>query len=41
MAAGAIFTAEYFPREDHGKEKKEKHCIFRIMAKEPIESLMD
>lgn len=41
-AAGAIFTAEYFRREDHGKvKKKEKHCTFRIMANEPIENLMD
>lgn len=29
MAAGAIFTADYFQREDHGKEKKRKTLHIR------------
>lgn len=27
MAAGAIFTADYFQQEDHGKEKKKRKTL--------------
>ena len=37
-ATGAIFTAEQITGRG---EKKGKHGIFRIMANEPIENLMD